>query len=246
MLVQRGDRIVDVDGTGESLRDRLKSSSVLAITLERAGFRPQTLAASDGNAPPERAGSQTAHPAYWPGKEYIITLDKSQGTTFGIDVDVTDGRTIIVDAIKGGLAEKWNLAHPEQQVREGDCIVEINSVRHNVRRMLAECKKNRMLSIRLLPQEAAFPSQDFSAELSCPLLEVQDIYTIDDGEACFPPNVVSALQPEEKQLLLMIDYSMAEGAKSSVCLLEETRERRDALMECLTVLCVVARQILKR
>jgi len=198
-------------------------------------------AASDGTA------LHTRSPAYWPGKEYTITLDKSDGTSFGIDVDVTDGKTILVDCVKGGLAERWNSAHPEQQVGKGDCIVEINAIRrsnHNIRRMLAECKRSHMVSLKLLPHEAAFPSQDFRAELCWPLLNIQDVYTIEDGAAFFPPNVISALQPDEKKRLLMIVYRSG-GVMSNLCLVEESREGRDALLECLTVLCVVVNETRK-
>jgi len=77
-------------------------------------------------------------------------------------------------------------------------------------------------------------------EVSCPVAAIQDIYSwIEDGEACFPPEVVKGLTPEEKEMLLMVVYRG--GAKMfRFCILEKSTESRDIFLECLRVLCIYA------
>ena len=73
--------------------------------------------------------------------EFIITLDKSNGERLGMDVDHEDGRTLAVDAITGGLIEKWNAENPLKALRPKDRIVEVNGMRGDVLQLVDECKK---------------------------------------------------------------------------------------------------------
>mmetsp|Transcript_101832 Transcript_101832/g.294695 ORF Transcript_101832/g.294695 Transcript_101832/m.294695 type:complete len:236 (-) Transcript_101832:128-835(-) len=77
-------------------------------------------------------------------------------------------------------------------------------------------------------------------EVSCPIAAIQDIYSfIEDGEACFPPEVIKHLTPEQKEMLLMVVYRS--GARLfRFCLLEMSMETRDVFLECLRVLCIYA------
>mmetsp|Transcript_28120 Transcript_28120/g.70635 ORF Transcript_28120/g.70635 Transcript_28120/m.70635 type:complete len:210 (-) Transcript_28120:472-1101(-) len=67
----------------------------------------------------------------------------------------------------------------------------------------------------------------------CPLMQIEDIYTVEDGEDCFPQEVIDSLQSEEKDGLFMIvhvvDDPNAEAAQ--LCLVEASRSDRDNLLE---------------
>lgn len=79
--------------------------------------------------------------------EFYITVDKTQGTRLGVDVDHQDGHTLLIDAITGGLVEKWNQENPTQAVKQGDRIVEVNGIRGDVLQLVDECKKNKVLEM---------------------------------------------------------------------------------------------------
>jgi hypothetical protein len=68
---------------------------------------------------------------------------------------------------------------------------------------------------------------------------IQDIYVIEDGEDCFPREILATLRPAERELVFVVVYSRGgERGTATCCLLEKTRECRDALLECLRVLCI--------
>jgi len=85
-------------------------------------------------------------------------------------------------------------------------------------------------------------SQDSQrAEVTCPIGAIQDIYSlVEDGEGCFPTEVVSKLKPEEQNLLLMVVYRNGQSKMFRFCLLEENPESRDTFLECLRILCIYA------
>mmetsp|Transcript_9228 Transcript_9228/g.29298 ORF Transcript_9228/g.29298 Transcript_9228/m.29298 type:complete len:226 (-) Transcript_9228:42-719(-) len=79
------------------------------------------------------------------------------------------------------------------------------------------------------------------AEITCPIADIQDIYSyVEDGEACFPPAVLSALRPEEAPLLLMVVFHAEHGRVLRFCLLEQCNDSRDMFLECLRILCIYA------
>jgi hypothetical protein len=79
------------------------------------------------------------------------------------------------------------------------------------------------------------------AEVTCPIAAIQDIYSfVEDGEACFPVNVVQTLKGEEQELLLMVVYRSGADKMYRFCLLEESQKSRDDILECLRILCIYA------
>jgi len=80
-----------------------------------------------------------------------------------------------------------------------------------------------------------------TAEVTCPIAAIQDVYSlVEDGEACFPVNVVQQLKVEEQELLLMIVYRSGPDKMYRFCILEESRKSRDDFLECLRILCIYA------
>jgi len=67
----------------------------------------------------------------------------------------------------------------------------------------------------------------------CPIMSIEEIYTIDDDEACFPKQVLEALSPEERAGLFLIDYSTDEpnAGRARICLVESSRASLDQLLQ---------------
>jgi len=62
--------------------------------------------------------------------QFIARVDRTGGSAVGLDLDPGPGRRdLLVRGVKeGGLLAAWNAAHPKEQVRMGDRIVEVNGV----------------------------------------------------------------------------------------------------------------------
>mmetsp|Transcript_72594 Transcript_72594/g.200260 ORF Transcript_72594/g.200260 Transcript_72594/m.200260 type:complete len:215 (+) Transcript_72594:155-799(+) len=81
------------------------------------------------------------------------------------------------------------------------------------------------------------------AEVTCPIIAIQDIYSVvEDGESCFPPEVLSTIKPTELEQLLMVVYRGGNDKIFRFCMLEESRESLDMFLECLRILCIYAQQ----
>mmetsp|Transcript_80207 Transcript_80207/g.208429 ORF Transcript_80207/g.208429 Transcript_80207/m.208429 type:complete len:204 (+) Transcript_80207:102-713(+) len=67
----------------------------------------------------------------------------------------------------------------------------------------------------------------------CPLMHIEDIYIVEDGEDCFPPGIIELLTPEEKDGLFMIVHSFDDpnADVAELCLVEASRSDRDNLLE---------------
>mmetsp|Transcript_75113 Transcript_75113/g.140088 ORF Transcript_75113/g.140088 Transcript_75113/m.140088 type:complete len:170 (-) Transcript_75113:76-585(-) len=82
--------------------------------------------------------------------EYMITLDKASGHTLGVDVDLADGQTMLVDKLDAvGLIADWNRKNPELEVRINHRIVEVNGVRGDAQAMTVRAKNDSVLRIVL-------------------------------------------------------------------------------------------------
>ena len=64
-------------------------------------------------------------------EEYAVELRKAEGAALGLTVDPTRGGAdrVYVEKLVPGLVASWNAAHPDRDVRPGDCIVEVNGLR---------------------------------------------------------------------------------------------------------------------
>jgi hypothetical protein len=85
--------------------------------------------------------------------EYMITLDKTQGSRLGIDVNHEHGRELFIESIEDGLVRRWNEENPEQKVQPEDRIVEVNGISGEVQKLLQECMKDTVLEVKLIRSE---------------------------------------------------------------------------------------------
>lgn len=92
--------------------------------------------------------SKTGRPAS--GVEYVIDLDKSGGERLGIDVDNLDGVTLLIESVNEGLVKNWNQKNADKEVRPGDRLVEVNGIRDDLVKLVDECKKDQMLTIKFV------------------------------------------------------------------------------------------------
>lgn len=78
-------------------------------------------------------------------------------------------------------------------------------------------------------------------EIACSVDRIMDIYSLpDDGEDCFPLEVIRALNPEDLELLLMIVCSgSSPGDSYKFCFVEQSCESRDALLDCLRIVSLL-------
>eukprot|EP00747_Dinoflagellata_sp_TGD_P189111 gnl/TRDRNA2_/TRDRNA2_49020_c0_seq1.p1 gnl/TRDRNA2_/TRDRNA2_49020_c0~~gnl/TRDRNA2_/TRDRNA2_49020_c0_seq1.p1 ORF type:complete len:216 (+),score=39.07 gnl/TRDRNA2_/TRDRNA2_49020_c0_seq1:77-724(+) len=84
------------------------------------------------------------------------------------------------------------------------------------------------------------PEDPLRSEVICPIAAIQDIFSVvEDGEGCFPQEVLSICSQDDKPLLLMVVYSSA-GKLYRFCLLEESQAERDTFLECVRILCIYA------
>mmetsp|Transcript_45531 Transcript_45531/g.114717 ORF Transcript_45531/g.114717 Transcript_45531/m.114717 type:complete len:229 (+) Transcript_45531:121-807(+) len=76
--------------------------------------------------------------------------------------------------------------------------------------------------------------------LVCPVRSIEDIYTIDDGEECFPGHMIKSLTPAERAGLFLIVISAADAdiEPTSVYLVEVSQSARDDLLKHLQDLLV--------
>jgi hypothetical protein len=89
-------------------------------------------------------------------------------------------------------------------------------------------------------QHMIIGSTDNQPEVKCPLAGIQDTYSfVEDGANVFPTDVLDSLGPEEHNLLVMVVYRCSRGQMFRFCLLTDSAESRESLLECLNVLYIM-------
>eukprot|EP00929_Paragymnodinium_shiwhaense_P055050 TRINITY_DN27600_c0_g1_i1.p1 TRINITY_DN27600_c0_g1~~TRINITY_DN27600_c0_g1_i1.p1 ORF type:complete len:843 (+),score=233.49 TRINITY_DN27600_c0_g1_i1:85-2613(+) len=83
---------------------------------------------------------------------YSIKLVKGEQRMLGIDIASTDSRrNVIIEAIgKSGIIAMWNKENPQELVRVGDEILEINGTRGSVKEMVTASERSDNLEIVLM------------------------------------------------------------------------------------------------
>jgi hypothetical protein len=80
-----------------------------------------------------------------------------------------------------------------------------------------------------------------SAEVVCPIASIQDVYSLEeDGPSVFPRDLIKMLKPGEEERLLMFVCNTDKDKWIKICFLEESRESKNSLLECLRILCLYA------
>eukprot|EP00434_Breviolum_minutum_P006695 symbB.v1.2.005910.t2/scaffold347.1/size224350/5 len=80
-------------------------------------------------------------------QQFDIFLVKSSNT-LGIDVDLMDGRAMLVQAVREtGLVSEWNRTHPSLAVRQHDRIVKVNGIEGNTDLMAQKCREDSHLQL---------------------------------------------------------------------------------------------------
>mmetsp|Transcript_53206 Transcript_53206/g.104947 ORF Transcript_53206/g.104947 Transcript_53206/m.104947 type:complete len:129 (+) Transcript_53206:124-510(+) len=80
-------------------------------------------------------------------KEWTIKVEKKQGKKLGIDVDLSAGDFLVVEAITDGLVQDWNKAHPDKAVKEQDQIVAVNGTKGKSEELAGVCQKDDVLEM---------------------------------------------------------------------------------------------------
>lgn len=142
---------------------------------------PETLPTFAGRgavlAPPSTAG--IARPTYgriqWPATParrrrdaspqtlgFDVTVHKSSADArLGIDVDLNNGRTVVITAVRAGLILDWNREHPERRVQADDQIVRVNGVGSRVDDMLVRIRTDEVLELSIVRHIRAADSHLF-------------------------------------------------------------------------------------
>merc|ERR1712023_79506 len=81
------------------------------------------------------------------GDRWIVTLVKGDGDVVGLDVDWGDMDKLRVTKIKEGLMNRWNTQNPQQMVKAGDYIVDINGSSGDAKSLLEVVKANSRLEM---------------------------------------------------------------------------------------------------
>lgn len=84
------------------------------------------------------------------GISYSVCFDRIGDDRLGLDVGRTTGGELLVQGVTGGLAQRWNQAHPDRRISVGDSVVDVNGVRSNAEAMLDRLKQDSHLEMRLV------------------------------------------------------------------------------------------------
>lgn len=88
-------------------------------------------------------------------EKWDVHLDRSSGGRIGVDIiPEFDGSLAVARIEEGGLMDKWNQEHPDQEVHPGDRFSEVNG---SSQHLTAECRKMQNLRITVY---RAVPDRD--------------------------------------------------------------------------------------
>ena len=120
-------------------------------SLVAGTWRPSGLPPDPGEGRLFATGdSQTeAKPLQETERKMVIdkTSGRKLGASLGGSVDQEYGEVLLIHAVTGDLFQQWNVNHPEQAVKPGDRIVEVNGVRNDMLMLKDECRKSQILEL---------------------------------------------------------------------------------------------------
>jgi hypothetical protein len=84
----------------------------------------------------------------------MILKKTGANSRLGVDVDLTDGATLLIDKVKEGLVMDWNKANPDKEVRKNDLVIAVNGKRNNAQDLTDVCKTDNRLEMLVRRGEA--------------------------------------------------------------------------------------------
>eukprot|EP00403_Amphidinium_massartii_P001852 CAMPEP_0178370730 /NCGR_PEP_ID=MMETSP0689_2-20121128/458_1 /TAXON_ID=160604 /ORGANISM="Amphidinium massartii, Strain CS-259" /LENGTH=136 /DNA_ID=CAMNT_0019990571 /DNA_START=92 /DNA_END=502 /DNA_ORIENTATION=+ len=120
--------------------------------LEKGPFNGMMFPSGGSSSPVSQAHhTLTTAPRVATAVEFEVKLVKTaKQSSLGLNVDLSDGGVIYVEAIGKGLIQDWNLANAENQVRLRDKIVSVNGQRGSANAMVQACKEEDVLNLVIL------------------------------------------------------------------------------------------------
>mmetsp|Transcript_62498 Transcript_62498/g.183219 ORF Transcript_62498/g.183219 Transcript_62498/m.183219 type:complete len:133 (+) Transcript_62498:68-466(+) len=83
--------------------------------------------------------------------EWKIVLKKTKEVNkLGVDVDLTDGCSLLIDKVNDGLVGEWNKANPDKEVKKEDRIIGVNGSKGNAQALTEVCKKEDVLEMTVV------------------------------------------------------------------------------------------------
>jgi len=83
-------------------------------------------------------------------QKFTINIKKVIGLRLGVDVDLGDGQTLLIDKVNPGLVDEWNKANPSQKVEKNDRIISVNRTTGNAQALTEVCKNADDLEMEIL------------------------------------------------------------------------------------------------
>jgi len=109
----------------------------------------------------------------------LVKLEVDQrkgGGKLGITVDSSDQSVLVITAVKPeGFLANWNTEQADSQINAGDCIVDVNGVSKDTKRMMREMMKKLIIDVTVQPSSAAIRYVD----------KASDVYNVDRMELEF-------------------------------------------------------------
>jgi len=127
--VKVGDRIIDannINGNAILLLQEIRSQKRLAITVVRK---------------------------FSQGFNIVIPY-RADGEELGLYLNLEDGDFLMIEGINEGVFNQWNISNPEQCVKVGDRITNINGINGNASLLLDELKSRKSLVIQIQRNDA--------------------------------------------------------------------------------------------
>lgn len=119
--VKEGDTIISVNGVrgnAEDMVNRIKKDAILGLVVRG-----------------ERGVEK---------REFAVTVQQ-RTEKVGIDVDLTNGSTLVVESVNGGLIAEWNRNNKNDQIRVGDQIISVNGASGDAQELVDICKGENIL-----------------------------------------------------------------------------------------------------
>lgn len=107
---------------------------------------PQTI----GRVAPVPSSPPVALAPRGPVEEFEVELDRNDGSMLGVDVTPDDANaSLLIEGVSEGLVSRWNDEHPEQLVKSGDRIKEVNGCSGDLSALIEQCKTHQLLKMKL-------------------------------------------------------------------------------------------------